>query len=484
MNLNYLEQLFFDEILNAELDLPVNATLEYEGDIFDIITVPEIAPKGYFRLKYYNATKRNTDTHSKRRSEVPLNLEIFGLDPSLERAWLNGDTLTMQLHQSPLSINPKSSQQLDVKLLYADTGHRGELRLNENQVIRQNTKLKKAALCTLDFPDFRSPRKQWRHVAKIGASERQKLQSVSNKLGDDGTIKIQPPQHQAVLESNDGWKILFTKDTELTRGLINHTGLIERTDNSEYKTDELDNLLEALKYFFAFATGAYRHPTVVVGYDYSDRPVWGKIGSFEPDPLNGLNWFNNTEPFPSSDWLEELFPKYWVKWRNSKNEIIAIIERYVHSSAMRKAGLPNDALAKSYAGLAILTGLEHGKTITRNTDENVHSLLDEYQIPHRYIDKLPISYELSKKLSVGNMKGSYLLNKVRNYVEHPLQKGDDPQIAAQFLRHLDANAVQYAYLHDLSQFYLEYTFLGFLGFQPNDYRPLLEIMNTPNGTDR
>ena len=42
MELSSLEAKFFDEILNAELDVPVQATLTYKDDSLELIVVPEI----------------------------------------------------------------------------------------------------------------------------------------------------------------------------------------------------------------------------------------------------------------------------------------------------------------------------------------------------------------------------------------------------------------------------------------------------------
>ena len=55
MELSSLETKFFKEILKAELDVPVQATLSYENNSLKMIVVPEITPSGYFKLKYYNA---------------------------------------------------------------------------------------------------------------------------------------------------------------------------------------------------------------------------------------------------------------------------------------------------------------------------------------------------------------------------------------------------------------------------------------------
>lgn len=48
MKLNALEAKFFDQVLNAELGIPVHAQLEYGDDTFEVILVPELNEDGQF----------------------------------------------------------------------------------------------------------------------------------------------------------------------------------------------------------------------------------------------------------------------------------------------------------------------------------------------------------------------------------------------------------------------------------------------------
>ena len=57
MNLNALESKFFNRILNAELGVPVHATLEYQTETFPIIIVPELDPDGPSYLRDIAALK-------------------------------------------------------------------------------------------------------------------------------------------------------------------------------------------------------------------------------------------------------------------------------------------------------------------------------------------------------------------------------------------------------------------------------------------
>lgn len=72
-------------------------------------------------------------------------------------------------------------------------------------------------------------------------------------------------------------------------------------------------------------------------------------------------------------------------------------------------------------------------------------------------------------------KGNRLLSRIRNYVTHPLNvKMKDEEERKLYRQHLDNDPGQYFYLQDLSQFYLEYMFLEFCGYTPQDYRGLME----------
>ena len=88
MKFNRLEGVFFERILNAELGVPVPAILEYEGDTFDVILVPELNEEGDFILRYYNAPTYEPETQFSEASvgtKTWTDRQVFGLNPSLER---------------------------------------------------------------------------------------------------------------------------------------------------------------------------------------------------------------------------------------------------------------------------------------------------------------------------------------------------------------------------------------------------------------
>ena len=485
MELNNLEKNFFDWILTADLDVPVRATFEYEGRTFDCIIVPEIDQEGYFTLKYYNAFVQDSTTQttgSGSDSKMGSIFQDLGLDPLLERAWLNGDPVAVLMHPAPLPIRPGPGRKLDVAVQYASTGNSGGLVLHESQAIVQNTPIKKAQFSLVGFPDFRSPIGQLSTIALIGSPVYEDLKTASAKLGDEFTVKIQSSPRRVDLDSGDGWSIRLGRDEKPTRNLVSHTGLIERNDGKECGSEELNDVLQALKYFFAFSAGAYCNPTVVVGFDSQDRPTFGKVSRFEMAPRPLPNWFNRGSLcFDAA--LQDLFPGFWRKWKKNKYEIIAVIECYVHSNVMRQSGVPNDAVAKSYSGLETLAGLILGETLTRDSHSKIRGVLCDKQIPHIELDssKTPVMAKLCGDLNVGDLSGSHLLGNVRNYVSHPLDPRTPAEVKERHRKYLDSDRSRYAYLHDLSQFYLEYAFLKFCDYQTSENRKLLETMQEGSG---
>ena len=98
------------------------------------------------------------------------------------------------------------------------------------------------------------------------------------------------------------------------------------------------------------------------------------------------------------------------------------------------------------------------------------------EISHLHLKQpeTPVLKKLCRDLDVKDDQGPLLLNTVRNYVTHPLEPKTDAEIKAKHLNYLDADQMSYVHLHDLSQFYFEYTFLRYCGYVNEWYRDLLE----------
>ena len=197
MKLNDLETKFFDGILNAELDVPVPATLRCEGRDFDMIIVPEIAPEGYFRLKYFNAPAYEPEVGGDgTRSWVGE--EMFGTHPVLKRAWQSRSHADLQLHPSPMPIEHGANPTLDVKVLFADYQHRGELVLYDNQVTLKGYSLNKVEFCILDFADFITVERQFASMAGISEEDNEILRRIASNLGDGAKLRTPNKKRSSV----------------------------------------------------------------------------------------------------------------------------------------------------------------------------------------------------------------------------------------------------------------------------------------------
>ena len=448
LKLNALEETFFKRILNAELDVPVPATLSFGNHTFEVIIVPEINPDGYFVLKYFNAPEYVPEPQTTEGGVPAVRLspdEACGQHPAFRQAWLKSEPVTVQLHPtkslldripSQLKVNPK----LDARVQFADAGHRGRLRLEENQVTVKGVEVKRAEFCIVGFPDFRNVGRQ------------------ANSA--NGSIP------HVVLNTEDGYKIIITKDAEQTRGEVSHTGVIEKEDGGDFGTEKLVEIIDGLSLFLAFAVGAWCYPTVMIGFNSDIRShwgVWGNIGRFNDRRQNWHSWFDHNGTSRQGSDLEWIFPHFWKRWEEKRDEIKAVVQCYVYSNRMRETGLLGDAVAKSYAGLEMIASLVKEDTIERKSASEIASVLCDEQVPNRDLqeDRHPVTYRLCRKLGLEETRGAYLLNKVRNYVAHPYEPKTSATIKDRFLKYLDPDVLQYIYLQDLSQFYLELLFLKY-----------------------
>ena len=447
MKLNKLESEFFDKVLCAGLAIPVPATLEYQRSKFDLIVVPEIDARGYFVLKYYNAPMYDPEPQTNDDGTTTKKWSgnaMFGTHPLFEAAWHNRDLVSIQLFPSRLPCQRQDRPKLYARMLLADHDHRGHMALDKNEVSLRDAPIKRAEFCLMGFPDFEVP-------------------------GFPSRIR---------LDTHDGWHVVVTREDDQPRDLVSHTGAITRDDESDYTADELGETLLCLRYFFAFVAGLYIHPTVIIGYDSTSQPVWGAVGRFDQERSHPRNWFNHSGDLKDGSYLESLFPMFWRKWQESQSELIAIAERYVNSTVMLRAGIPSTAVATSYSGLEILASLASKKTIAHSSHLDIEKVLSDYNTPHLLLESsdTPALQSLCKSLNITDLRGCHLLGEVRNYITHPLDR-TAAAIKSHHLKALEGDAMRlryYFYLHDLCQFYLEYAFLTFCGYEIHDFRQLYD----------
>lgn len=476
MELNRIEKRFLADVLQTDLDAPVRAELRVYDDEFAVIVIPRIDQNGYFKLSYFG-----TPAHMPESNDGTLswgNGHIFGVHPVLENAWNNQDVVELELSERPSSVAPFPKivgPKINTKVLVVKPGHRGELAVNRNQILNEDSILRRVVFSLVDFPDFKRPGHILGEIFREGEegyeSFENALKSLQNRFQASVTINIDRPI-QIELHAGTEWEIILTRDAESTRNQVSHSGLITRENGEEFKVEEVDDLLAGLTHFFTFVSCAYRHPTAIIGEDSSGRTVWGQIGKFEM-MRRSVNWFNNDSSIAATGYLESLFPKFWDKWRAHPEKLTAIIESHINSKAMQQAGLPKEALATSYSGLELLASVVLNNS--KNNIANVCKALDSHSIPHLHLDpsETPKTAQLASNLGKSS-SGPRLIYDIRNYVTHPQDRRSNT-IKQAYLEQLDDAYSPYFYLNDLCQFYLEYLLLiGLCGWKPQHFRILSE----------
>lgn len=481
MQFNDLEQEFFEEVLKAELDVPVNAVLKFDEQEFPLTIIPQVSEDGYFELQYFGAPAYTPEPEEGKISWSDS--EIFGTHPLLRRLWIDGSTVKLRFEERPAPTafqGDLSGPDIEAKVILADFHHRGTLIIKNNQIVVSESPLRKAKFSLVDIPRIKHTAGQsWLgQLFSEGEYEdfQARFKAVSELLPENKAMVQVIAQERTVLKTDSGWIITLTKDDEDTRGDISYSGLITK-DEEEFSIQELIHLLEGLTLFLSFTACAYRHPTAVIGYSSENLATWGQIGKFILKP-SSTNWFSNSSMVSASVYLEFLFPRFWSAWEKNRNEVSRILECYINSQSMQQAGFLREAVAASYAGLDMLAHLLISNPARENSTQVVEKALEEHKVPNPCLDssRTPVTANLATELGL-SQSGVPLLNSVRNYVVHPLQKNSHA-VKSQHAELLDKTYSKYFYVHDLSQYFLEYLFLhGFCNYTPQHHRLLTETIH-------
>lgn len=96
---------------------------------------------------------------------------------------------------------------------------------------------------------------------------------------------------------------------------ITHVGNIERLNGQQFSTEQLNNLLACLGYFFSFVLGRWSMPSLAVGVDASGNRVyehWG-LGQTTAGHWSGGNSLFDRQ---HAELLPSLFPGFWRLWHD------------------------------------------------------------------------------------------------------------------------------------------------------------------------
>lgn len=255
MELNTLEETFFQDVLNVEVDIPITATLTSGTDTFPLVVVPEIAPQGYFRIRYSNAPayegKTVVSPDGSSWTEFAGD-EMFGMHPSLQQLARDRVDVDLQLHPALMPMQTSETPKLNARVLVVDPGSRGELVLADGQAAVAHSPLRKARFSISGFHDFVVPGSSMALYAALTQQDHEDLTRIGQKLGDSVRLSISTNQPSIDLQTGDGWQITLTKDELQTRDQVSHTGVIQKDSGDDFSVKELETVLDGLRNFIAF----------------------------------------------------------------------------------------------------------------------------------------------------------------------------------------------------------------------------------------
>ncbi len=439
-----LEQKFLRRF-GFELDEPVHATLNVRGTSLRAIVIPRIDEWGRFVLSYYESE----DDYSQ-PSHQPGVREMSMLSRSvLDYAKADDDEVSVELCRlDPWGSLRKECSEFNARIGHSDRSHTGRLYLHNGQIVvegKKNSPLARADFSLLNLP-----------------------------------MIYHPPDRRVELAAM-GWKVVLTLDPEMTRGQHSYTGVVEKCDESSFEIEELDELLDLLTWFFSYVAGGECFPTSIVGYDSHFREVFVRLVSLILRKPYSPNWFDNNSSMTRGGILEHLFPRFCSVWEEYSDEAIEVIRAYLETREVERHIGSRLAVRVSYTGLEALAKLTGSKRIDK--------ALEHYGVPYIQLDKCdhPRLYSLSTELNSEEKKGRGpdLLHKVRNSTAHVFEQGTRRKDAGSIF--VDRDDYNYPVLVDLSQFYLEYLFLGWLDWKNKDFfytemrRSLIEFYNPERG---
>lgn len=122
MKFHPLERAFFDKVLNATLDIPVNASIHLADELLEVTVIPRIA-NNEFVLDYYNVPEYRPEPQPDEDGRLITHYsgdEAFGIHPALKQAWTNQTTLSVELHRTSIPIERfvyRAAPKLDARVL-------------------------------------------------------------------------------------------------------------------------------------------------------------------------------------------------------------------------------------------------------------------------------------------------------------------------------------------------------------------------------
>jgi len=254
------------------------------------------------------------------RVDIPVSV-VLHLYPS-PRVVIEADTLSDLAHMgNRREIVLHNGARLDIRLETLSFNPEKVNLIPVSQpvtVIENNSPLQEVSIAILDLPQFYGMQDKWI---------------------DDGEACVRIPN--ARLETPEWWIEITgvpnigeaAKALKQSRGHgITYKGSITRSDGTTFLAEDVEPLLEALRFFLSIARGASCSLVLVRGQDETGLDSWVRWGAHHTEP-----WLDYLSAFPRvhSDMLSDLFPEFWILFmeqENSEGSTLRALDWYLQSN--------------------------------------------------------------------------------------------------------------------------------------------------------
>ena len=373
--------------------------------------------------------------------DIPVSV-VLQLYPS-PRVVIESDSLSdLAFMENRRSIVLRSGAHLDVLFGALYFNPEKTILLPASQpvtVIDKDFLLKEVIFTIIDFPEAWGREDKW--------------------INDEQSVRIPHTK----LESSD-WSIDITgvqnireavKTLQQTRGHgITYTGSVTRSDGTTFRVNDVEPLLEALRFFLSIARGAVCSLALVRGQNEKSQEAWVRWGAHHSEP-----WRDYHTAFPRmhSDILSDLFPEFWIllmDQENNNGSILRALDWYLQSNV----SAPYIGTILTFAALEAFSFLLLNDGEDGNTKKRIERYLSNMQIP---LD-LPKSCESLRVLRDWET-GPQALVAIRNNLVHPQRDLGG------------VSNMDYWEAWHLGQWYFELMLLSRLGYQGRYWNRLADM---------
>jgi hypothetical protein len=258
---------------------------------------------------------------------------------------------------------------------------------------------------------------------------------------------------------------------------ITHVCHLSKIDKTNFDSDEIETMIEALHYFFSFIRGFWCGVSQINGFDASGKSVWGFWGQPNVSKCTGVkSWFTFRPTPPDLDNMLNTFLNLWSD-ETCRRAMITAVSLYINANTQNDV---DTSLLLAQIGLETVSYIRNVILDSKMTkkefrDKKAHEvirlLLDDAKIPYDMsnssyhqlaiyghqngIEKKEITHEINDGKVIHPIDGVEIITQMRNSIVHP-DKHD------QVLRAVPDERID---IRELALQYLELSLLFLFGFE-------------------